>query len=278
MYTPTVETQALSILPFAEALVAEATAPCDYDRETWLYVPHEFLPYRYILGTRGKNPLICIGINPSTAVPGDLDNTLKSVERIAAGNGFDSFTMCNVYAQRATDPDAMDAVCNEALHRENMAAFRYVLEGCADTPTVWAAWGTIIEKRPYLFDCLQDMITIGENMVPAGSPPAAVPKQGTPTIPCICGRIAAWTISTPPPTEGSSPENNPFPSGTGGENAVARRKFLLATAFNCASKPAVPVSEGTRTECPPPRRIGAYLQRTDCDFDRWCSSIRPCPY
>ena len=162
MYTPTVDTQALTILPFADALAAETTAPCDYDRETWLYVPGQFAPYRYILGTRGKSPLICIGINPSTAVPGDLDNTLKSVERIARGNGFDSFIMFNVYAQRATDPDDMDTACNGALHRENMAAFRYILEHCTGTPTVWAAWGTIIERRPYLFDCLQDMLTIGE--------------------------------------------------------------------------------------------------------------------
>lgn len=161
MYTPMADTQALSIVSFREALAQEAAAPCDYDRETWLYVPNQFAPYRYILGTRGRNPLICIGINPSTAVPGDLDNTLKSVERIAAGNGFDSFTMFNVYAQRATDPNHMDVACNEVLHRENMAAFRYVLEGCEDTPTVWAAWGTIIEKRPYLFDCLQDMLDIG---------------------------------------------------------------------------------------------------------------------
>mgnify|MGYP007025192133 CR=1 FL=1 len=39
--------------------------------------------YRYLLGTRGSRPLLCLGVNPSTAVPGDLDNTLKSVERIA---------------------------------------------------------------------------------------------------------------------------------------------------------------------------------------------------
>lgn len=164
MYTPVADTQSLELCSFAAALEAEHTAPCAYDREKWLYVPSSFAPYRYILGTRGQNPLICIGINPSTAVPGDLDNTLKSVERIAAGNGFDSFIMFNVYAQRATDPDCMDQVCNEQLHRENMAAFRYVLEGCGQgiTPTVWAAWGTIIEKRPYLFACLKDMLAIGQ--------------------------------------------------------------------------------------------------------------------
>ncbi len=162
MYTPTADTCTLDILGFAEALEEERTAPRDYDREKWLYVPCRFAPYRYILGTRGRHPLICIGINPSTAAPGDLDRTLQSVERVATRQGFDSFIMFNVYAQRATDPDCMDAACNKALHRENMAAFRYVLEQCATTPTVWAAWGTIIEKRPYLFSCLREMVAIGE--------------------------------------------------------------------------------------------------------------------
>lgn len=72
--------------------------------------------------------------------------------------------MFNVYAQRATRPEDMDQVCNAALHRENMAAFRYVLEqvGAGYAPAVWAAWGTIIEKRPYLRDCVRDMVAIGE--------------------------------------------------------------------------------------------------------------------
>ena len=52
---------------------------------------------------------------------------LKSVERIALGNGYDSFIMFNVYAQRATKPDDMDDELNDALHRENMKAFEYIL-------------------------------------------------------------------------------------------------------------------------------------------------------
>ncbi len=164
MYTPVADTQALEIMSFADALAQEQTVTGDYAREQWLYVPCVFAPYRYILGTRGQNPLICIGINPSTAAPNDLDNTLKSVERVAKHNGFDSFIMFNVYAQRATDPNCMDAACNAPLHTQNMAAFRYVLAGCGEgvTPTVWAAWGTIIEKRPYLWDCLRDMIALGD--------------------------------------------------------------------------------------------------------------------
>ena len=161
MHIPSGTTAELELVTFQEALKAANTPSPYYDIEEWLYAPNFYSEYRYVLGTRGKNPLICIGINPSTAQPGDLDNTLKSVQRIAHGNGFDSFIMFNVYAQRATDPDAMEKTCNQMLHKENLEAFRYVLS-IGENPTVWAAWGTIIEKRDYLKDCVKDMIAAGE--------------------------------------------------------------------------------------------------------------------
>ena len=160
MHIPVSASQEVDILTFEDARVRRAES-AEYDREKWMYIPDFYSDYRYILGTVGKNPLICIGINPSTAAPDDLDNTLKSVERIAKGNGFDSFIMFNVYAQRATNPDHMDRELNEALHRENMLAFRYVMEHSGDHPAVWAAWGTIVEKRDYLKGCLADMVDIG---------------------------------------------------------------------------------------------------------------------
>ena len=120
MHIPSGLTTELSLVTFQQALEAANTPSPDYDIEKWLYAPNFYSEYRYILGTRGKNPLICVGINPSTARPDALDNTLKSVERIALGNGFDSFIMFNVYAQRATSPDDMEKNCNPALHRENL--------------------------------------------------------------------------------------------------------------------------------------------------------------
>ena len=97
---------------------------------------------------------------PSTAVPGGLDNTLKSVERVAFHNGFDSFIMCNVYAQRATRPKDMERELNPRLHRENLAAFAYALS-LSPAPAVWAAWGNIIEERQYLPLCVRDMAEAG---------------------------------------------------------------------------------------------------------------------
>ena len=162
MHIPQGASQTIDILPFADALALSGRSG-GYDSQKWLYVPDFYTEYRYILGTRGQNPLICIGVNPSTAAPDDLDNTLKSVSRIAEGNGLDSWIMFNVYAQRATRPEDMDRELNQVLHRANMAAFEYILQNVAQglRPAVWAAWGTIIEKRPYLPGCVRDMVALG---------------------------------------------------------------------------------------------------------------------
>ena len=157
-HIPLSDTLHADVLTFENALIP---TDADFDRSRWIYVPDHYSEYRYILGTRGDHPLICVGVNPSTAVPGRLDNTLKSAERIALFNGFDSFIMFNVYAQRATIPDDMDKVMNPFLHEENMKAFSWVLSGMKKEPSVWAAWGAVIEKRPYLPSCVLDMVRIG---------------------------------------------------------------------------------------------------------------------
>ena len=161
-HIPTVDIRQLGDISFDRQLELARQPNRDYDVDRWLFVPNTYTEYRYILGTRGEKPLICVGINPSTARPGALDPTLKSVERIARNSGFDSFIMFNVYAQRATRPDDMEPECNLALHRENMRAFDYALSlDAAGHPAVWAAWGTIIEKRNYLPACVRDMIALG---------------------------------------------------------------------------------------------------------------------
>ena len=182
MHIPAADTSAVTLLTFEDAL-ARSGRSGGYDPEQWLYVPDFYTEYRYILGTRGKTPLICIGVNPSTAAPDDLDNTLKSVQRIAAGNGFDSFIMFNVYAQRATRPQDMERTMNPALHRENMAAFDYVLSHAGQAPAVWAAWGSIIEQRDYLKDCVLDMIEVGSRHGARWFTAGARSKKGHPHHP-----------------------------------------------------------------------------------------------
>ena len=189
-HIPSGETGLLTLLPFRQAL-AEALKPNeDYDVRCWLYVPNRYSEYRYILGTRGSRPLICMGINPSTAAPDALDNTLKSVQRIALGNGFDSFLMFNVYAQRATNPDAMEARCNERLHRENLQALEYLLQS-APEPCLWSAWGAIIEKRGYLAQCLADQIALGRKYNARWFTAGPISKKGHPHHPLYLRKDAA---------------------------------------------------------------------------------------
>lgn len=182
MHIPACPTAETELLAFREALEAALSPSPDYDADRWLYVPNTYREYRYLLGTRGSRPLLCLGVNPSTAVPGDLDNTLKSVERVALGNGFDSFIMCNVYAQRATRPGDMERMLNPDLHRENLAAFAYALS-LSESPAVWAAWGTVIEQRPYLPGCVRDLIEVGRRYGARWYTAGARSKRGHPHHP-----------------------------------------------------------------------------------------------
>ena len=189
-HVPQGATAQLQLLPFREALEAALQPAADYDVARWLYVPNTYGEYRYVLGTRGEKPLICMGINPSTAAPDALDNTLKSVERIALANGYDSFLMFNVYAQRSTDPDSMERQCNPALHRENLEALDYLLS-CSPQPAVWAAWGAIIEKRGYLRTCLMDEIALSRRHNARWFTAGPISKKGHPHHPLYLRKDAA---------------------------------------------------------------------------------------
>jgi|APLak6261669087_1056070.scaffolds.fasta_scaffold04906_4 hypothetical protein len=126
----------------------------------WLYQNTEDNKARFILGEHGENPLICIGINPSTAKPEDLDNTLRNVKTISSNQGFDGWVMLNVYPQRATNPNHMSSILNEDYHRLNLEHIESIFR--SRKSVVWAAWGTLIGKRPYLNDCLKDIVEVSK--------------------------------------------------------------------------------------------------------------------
>ena len=45
----------------------------------WIYINTDDNKYRFVLGTKGEHPLICLGVNPSTATPQKLDTTLSNL-------------------------------------------------------------------------------------------------------------------------------------------------------------------------------------------------------
>ena len=154
-----------------------------YDKSKWIYIPDKDTDYRCILGTVGKHPLFVVGINPSTARPGEPDNTVKSVERIAKNNGFDSYITLNVYAQRATNPNDMEKEINIQLHEENLKVIESVFKKCTEPPVIWAAWGTLINKRKYLANCLVDIVALADKYNAKWCKVGKVSKDGHPHHP-----------------------------------------------------------------------------------------------
>jgi len=87
--------------------------------EAWIYEQSTDNSARFVLGTVGENPLVCVGVNPSTAAPGTPDLTVSKVMGFASRNGFDSWVMLNLYPQRSADPKGMHLASDPVLKAEN---------------------------------------------------------------------------------------------------------------------------------------------------------------
>ncbi len=122
----------------------------------WIYKKNADNTERYVLGEEGEKMLACIGINPSTAKPDALDNTLNKVKNIVEFNGYDGWVMFNVYPQRATKPKDMDKKINKKSAEKNIEEIiktvkKYKIE------TIWLVFGNNISTRAYLFGCLKEI-------------------------------------------------------------------------------------------------------------------------
>ncbi|MCK5018343.1 MAG: DUF1643 domain-containing protein [Candidatus Peribacteraceae bacterium] len=123
--------------------------------DNWIYTKSHDNSARFVLGEKGSNPLICFGINPSTAEPGNLDPTLIQVRNRAKAMGYDGWVMLNVYPQRSTNPKKLHKNRVLVLHSMNLVQImQYFNKLNITRVTVLAAWGTMIEVRPWLKDCL----------------------------------------------------------------------------------------------------------------------------
>ncbi len=123
----------------------------------WIYKNNPDNSARFILGECGKRPLVCLGVNPSTAVPKKLDRTLSRVRNESIEKKFDGWIMLNLYPQRATDPAEIHSAIDEGIHKKNLEHIKGIFCSNSDL-TVWAAWGGLIRKRAFLRKCLIDIV------------------------------------------------------------------------------------------------------------------------
>lgn len=114
-----------------------------------------------MLGTVSENPRVCVGVNPSTGVPGSLDLTVSKVKGFASRNRFDSWVMLNLYPHGSTNPNGMHLQCSTELQADNE---RHIVEliGGRQLMTL-AAWGEPIRTRPYLSQTREGIVSVADN-------------------------------------------------------------------------------------------------------------------
>ena len=124
----------------------------------WVYLGDDKV--RYLLGqpvdpkqeSEQKN-LLVIGVNPSTAKPGEPDPTIKRVIGITQEQGYDGWIMVNIYPQRATNPKNMTYI--PEIIENNLEVIRFICQAF-NIKDVWCVWGNLIDnfsqKKSFLKD------------------------------------------------------------------------------------------------------------------------------
>lgn len=115
---------------------------------------------RFVLGTDGRDPLVFLGLNPSTARPAQPDQTAARVERVAMSHGFDGVILLNLYPLRDSSPRGLPPSPDRALVTENEQRIAATVAGRA--LTAYAAWGAIIRVRPWFPALLSGILALPE--------------------------------------------------------------------------------------------------------------------
>lgn len=139
---------------------------------------------RYVLGTEGVNPLVVIGLNPSTADENEPDPTIRKVMGIAKGAKKDSFIMLNLYPQRATNPMDMDREFDIIKHENNIQNIKSIFRELQLTNfDVLLGFGNNIGARSYLLNCLKDIVAVLDEYQPRWNKTGDTTKYGHPRHP-----------------------------------------------------------------------------------------------
>lgn len=116
-------------------------------------IPQNDENLRYVLGQHGKNNLLVICLNPSSATAEKHDGTTDNIEKIAHVNGYDGWILFNLSPQRTPHPHKLDKDDTSPFFEENLKHLReYVNNPAFGIQNVWLAWGNNIHSTqfPYL--------------------------------------------------------------------------------------------------------------------------------
>lgn len=129
-------------------------------------LPNDDPKKRLVLGEYGKNNLLAVGLNPSTANSQKLDPTSKNIQRIAKSQKCDGWLLVNLYPYRTPNPSNLPQTSCKKMKHENLQAIEDLLWD-RNISKVLYCWGNGIETRNYLPGEAQRIVTlITEHHIP----------------------------------------------------------------------------------------------------------------
>lgn len=112
---------------------------------------NDLIEVRYVLGETWddtQKAFICIGLNPSTAIPKDLDPTVNAVSKHAHAKQSDygAWYMLNLYPERTKSPERLPMEANLIINEINL---NYIKEYINLHPEsdILIAWGNEPSKK-----------------------------------------------------------------------------------------------------------------------------------
>ena len=105
---------------------------------------------RFLLGKKGSDEMLAIGLNPSTANEDNLDPTSRNIQAIAQNNGCDGWWLINLYAQRTPKPSNLPKKVNQVIAKENIDFIKELINNDNNISKILFCWGNHINDHSYL--------------------------------------------------------------------------------------------------------------------------------
>ena len=147
------------------------------EKKTEIYkVPKDDNEIVNFIFKKGKNNLLCVGVNPKT---NEINNrNIDTIQRIASENGFDGWVVVNLYPKIEESASLLEIDVDENLFWENINGIDAVIsKNKFEFKTVWLSWGSEInsfnqiylkQSAYYLFERFEkyklDYVSIGEDI------------------------------------------------------------------------------------------------------------------
>lgn len=115
--------------------------------------------HRFALEQTGKNVLIVIGVNPSTADEKRADPTMQRVVSFVNAFNYDGFVMLNLSSERTPNPNDLSPNLDYVFYEKNMKVISDMEKKYAYAD-ILLAFGDGIHIRKYLNDCFYSIYKI----------------------------------------------------------------------------------------------------------------------